>query len=179
LNFAAVTFAPGKDDQKLAITTQPTVPPGVYSLVFRGFAPITPPYGDKAKAKPVNTILPSTPVELVIVPKQVATLSVDNANPSLKAGGEAIVLVKVARQFDFAEGFKVQLMPENANGVTATDLTIGPGQNEGKMTLKIPENGAVGQRQNLTIRAVAVVHGITLNHDVKIGVNVKSEPKKK
>ena len=44
--------------------------PGTYNMSFRGFATISP----NAKAKPVNTILISTPVQLTVLPKQVATL---------------------------------------------------------------------------------------------------------
>ncbi len=137
--------------------------------MFRGFAPISP----DPKGKPVNTILPSNPVTLTVLPKQVATLSVDNANPQLKLGAEVVVLVNVARQFEYADTFKVTLLPENANGVTATDVVIPAGQNQAKLTLKVPANAAGGARANLTIRAVAVVNGnVMLNHDVKINVNV-------
>ena len=70
-------------------------------------------------------------------------------------------------------------MPDNANGVSAQDLTIGPGQNDAKITLKIADDGKPGPRQNLTLRAVAVVEGLSINHDLKINVNVTEEPKKK
>ena len=50
--------------------------------------------------------------------------------------------------------------------------TIPPGQNEVKLALKAPEGAALGNRANLTIRATAVLSGVTLNHDLKINVNV-------
>jgi hypothetical protein len=172
-----LTFAPGKDEQKLTLTAQATAVPGRYNLVLRGFAPIAPP-----KGKNVNTILPSAPMTLIIVPKQVATLTVDNANPPLKAGGETAVTLKVARQFDYPGEFKVQLLPDNTNGVSAQELVIGAGQNDAKLILKAADGVNPGPRQNLTVRAIAVVEGVSLNHDVKINVNVmaekKAEPKK-
>jgi hypothetical protein len=167
-----LTFAPGKDEQTLTLTAQPALVPGSYNLILRGFAPIAPP-----KGKNVNTILPTAPVTVVAIPKQIAALSLDNANPSLKVGGEAVVTLKVARQFDYQGEFKVQLLPDNANGVTAPELTIGPGQNDAKMTLKIAEGTNPGPRQNLTLRAVAVLEGVNLNHDLKFNVNVIAEPK--
>ncbi len=169
-----LAFAPGKDEQKLTVTTIATLIPGTYNVVLRGFAPIAPP-----KGKNVNTILPTAPVTIVAVPKQVAALTVDNGNPPLKLGGEATIALKVARQFDYAGEFKVQLMPENANGVTAQELTIGPGQNDAKIMLKIAGDAKPGARPNLTLRAVAVVEGLSINHDLKINVNVTEEPKKK
>jgi hypothetical protein len=165
-----LTFAPGKDEQTMTVTTQATLVPGTYSLVLRGFGPIAPP-----KGKNVNTILPTAPVTIVAIPKQVATLTIDNPNPALKAGGEVTLNVKVARQFDYAGEFKVQLLPENAKGVTAEELTIGPGQNEGKIVLKLPEGGEPGPRPNLTLRAVATLEGLAINHDLKINVNAESK----
>jgi hypothetical protein len=87
------------------------------------------------------------------------------------------VTFKLLRQNDYADSFKISLLPENANGVIAESVTIGPGQNEAKLTIKAPANP--GQRSNLTLRAVAVVSGLTLNHDLKFNVNVMPEPKKK
>src|SRR5581483_11338059 len=77
LTFGNVTLTPGKDEQKAVLNVAANVPPGKYNVVFRGFAPIPPP---ESKGKPVNTILNSTPVELTVLPKQVANLSVDNGN---------------------------------------------------------------------------------------------------
>ncbi|MCI0682836.1 MAG: PPC domain-containing protein [Gemmataceae bacterium] len=169
ITFPAINMPPGKDDQVVELTVAPNTAPATYNLVFRGFAPISP----DPKGKPVNTILPSNPITLTVLPKQVATLSVDNANPQLKLGGEVVVLVRVARQFDYADAFKVSLLPDNANGVTAAGAVIAAGQNDVKLALKVPANAAGGPRQNLTIRAIAVVNGnVMLNHDVKINVNV-------
>jgi hypothetical protein len=165
----ALNMAPGKDEQVIEITVASNTVPGKYNVVLRGFAPIS----ADPKAKPVNTVLPSNPVTLTVIPKQVASLSVDNPNPQVKVGAEVVVLVKVARQFDYADSFKVTLLPENTNGVTAADVVIPAGQNEVKLAFKAPAAAAVGARPNLTIRAVAVVNGnVMLNHDVKINVNV-------
>jgi hypothetical protein len=170
MTFANLTFAPGKDDVPLVLTVGPNTPPGTYNLVFRGFAPISP----KDKGKPVNTILPSNPVQVIVLPKQVATLSVDNANPMVKVGAEAVVLVKVARQFDYADAFKVELvLPPNAKGLTADNITIGPGANDAKLTLKVAQGTPPMNLQNLTLKAVAVVNGnVNLTHETKINVNI-------
>src|SRR5207245_11754525 len=106
ITFANLTFAPGKDEQVAVMAVGANTPPGVYNVVFRGFTPISP----NAKAKPVNTILPSTPVQLTVLPKQVANLSVDNANPTVKLGMDGVLLVKVARLYDYQDAFKVQLV---------------------------------------------------------------------
>lgn len=170
INFAALTFAPGKDEQQAVLTVAANTPPGNYNVVFRGFAPIQP----NAKAKPVNTILASTPIQLTVLPKQVANLTVDNANPMVKLGADGAVLVKVGRLFDYNDVFKVELvLPKDVSGVTADPITIPAGANEAKLILKVPPNTPPGNRQNITIRAVAVVNGnVSLVHETKINVNV-------
>lgn len=104
VTFAPLTYAPGKDDQQAVLTVAANAVPGTYNIVFRGFAPITP----DPKAKPVNAILPSTPLQLVILPKQVATLSVNEPTPVVQHGNNKEIVVKVARLFDYADSFKVQ-----------------------------------------------------------------------
>ncbi len=170
LTFANLTFAPGKDDLKAVVTVGANTPPGTYNIAFRGFATISP----DAKAKPVNTLLISTPVQLTVLPKQVATLTVDNANPTVKAGAETVIAVRIARLFDYADAFKVELiLPPNVKGVSADNVTIAAGANEAKMTLRIPAGTPPAALQNLTLRATAVVNGnVTLTHEIKIGVNI-------
>jgi hypothetical protein len=171
MQFPNLTFAPGKDDLKAALTVPANIPPGVYNITFRGFAPIAP---NNAKAKPVNTILISTPVQLTILPKQVATLSVDNANPTIKTGAEGAITVRVARLFDYADAFKVELvLPPNVKGLNADNITIAPGASEAKMKLRIAPGTPPANLQNLTLRATAIVNGnVTLTHEIKINVNI-------
>jgi hypothetical protein len=168
--FGNLTFAPGKDDVTASVTVGPNTPPGKYNLVFRGFAPISP----SPKGKTVNTILTSTPIEVIVLPKQVATLSVDNANPTIKTGAEGAITVKVARQFDYNDAFKVELvLPPNVKGVSADVLAIPAGMNEVKMLLRVPAGTPPANLQNLTVRATAVVNGnVTLVHEIKINVIV-------
>lgn len=170
VTFGNLTFAPGKDDQTAVVTVAANALPGTYNLVFRGFAPISP----DPKAKPVNVVIPSTPVTLTILPKQVANLSVDNANPTVKMGAETAILVKVARLFDYQDSFKVELeAPKGVEGVSAAPIVIPANANEAKLILKAAPNTPAGPRANLTIRASAVVHGnVTLVHETKITVNV-------
>jgi hypothetical protein len=171
MNFGNLTFAPGKDDQKAVVSIGSNTPPGTYNIVFRGFAPIP---SAASKGKPVNTILPSSPVQITVLPKQVASLSVDNANVNVKPGADGVVIVRVSRLFEYQDEFKVQLiLPQGMAGVTAGDITIPAGASEGKLTLKVPADAAPGPRANIVIRASAVVHGtVTLNHETKINVNV-------
>jgi hypothetical protein len=171
MNFANLTFAPGKDDQKAVLAIPSNMAPGTYNLVFRGFAPIAP---HAAKAKPVNTILPSTPVQITVVPKQVANLAVSDANPPVKPGMEGVLLVRVSRLFEYKDEFKVQVvLPQGMTGISAEEITIPAGANEAKLTLKVPADAAPGRRENIIIRAKAVMHGnLTLNHETKISLNV-------
>jgi hypothetical protein len=168
--FGNLNFTPGKDDLNAAITVAANVPPGTYNVVFRGFATISP----SAKGKPVNTILVSTPVQVTVLPKQVATLSVDNANPTIKTGAEGPITVKVARQYEYDGTFKVELvLPAGIKGVSADPITIAGNLNEAKIMIKIAPGTPPANLQNLTLRATAVVNGnVTLTHETKINVIV-------
>src|SRR5207245_1128554 len=120
--------------------------PGTYNIVFRGFASITP----DPKAKPVNTILPSTPVQLVILPKQVATLTLSDVNPVIQHGNDKEIVIKVARLFEYTDPFKVQLvLPAGTKGISADPLTIGAGKDDGKLILRIAADALPGPRPNL------------------------------
>ncbi len=171
LTFAPLNLAAGKDDGTLALTVNTNVPPGTYNIVLRSFAPVPVP-GTKGKA--VNCVQPSTALALTVLPKQVATLSVNNANPTVKLGNQVEVLVKVARQYDYAGDFKVQLvLPPGVQGVAADPVVIPAGKDEAKLLLRVPANVPVGNRQNLIVRAVATVHtNVALTHETKINVNV-------
>jgi hypothetical protein len=151
------------------------VPPGTYNLVLRGTAQM--PYNKDPMAKQkanVNIVLPSAPLTVTVLPNQVASVSVSNANPTLKIGTQTELVVKVTRLHDYAGEFKVQLvLPPNVSGVMADEATIPTGKDEVKVLLKANADAAPGNRQNLVVRATATLDGnLPLIHEAKINVNV-------
>src|ERR1700682_944877 len=79
----------------LVLNISTSVQPGTYSLVFRSFALV--PYNKDPLAKarpPINVVQASTPLTLIVLPKKVATVSVDNPNPSIKIGMQGDVVVR-------------------------------------------------------------------------------------
>jgi hypothetical protein len=170
MNFGNLNFTTGKDEQTANVQTQGNTPPGTYSIVFRGFAPISP----EPKAKPVNTILNSNPVTVVVLPKQVANLSVDNANPQVKVGGEAAITVKVQRLNEYEDDFKIEaVLPPNAKGLTVEKGTIAPSKIDTKLKLKVAQGTQPMNVQNVVIRATATVNGnVPLKQETKINVNI-------
>jgi len=168
VNFPNVTLPADKNEQNLVLNVPGNVPPGHYTFVFRSFAPI--PVGPK---KQVNTVQCSTAVVLTVVPKQVATLTVSNNAPTLKPGTEMELVVKVARQFDFQDSFKVKLvLPPKTEGISADEVTIPAGKNEAKLILRAAEDAEPGPRNNLIFQATATVSGLTLTQETKINVKV-------
>jgi hypothetical protein len=166
--FGPLNFAPGKDEQQLAFTIPANLPPGNYTFVFKSFAPIT----VTPKGKAVNVVQCSTPVVVTVLPKQVATLTVANP-PALKPGTQAELVVKVARQFDYAGDFKVKLvLPTDVKGISADEVTIPAGQNEVKVILRAAADAVPGPRNNISVQATAVLQGVTLTHETKINVTV-------
>jgi len=80
----------------------------------------------------------------------------------------------VQRLFDYADAFKVDLtLPPNIKGVAADNITIAPGANEAKLTIRIAKDAPPMNLPNLNLRTVAVVNGnVTLTHEIKINLNI-------
>jgi len=169
------TLNPGKDDGALPLVVNANVEPGAYNVVLRCVAQI--PFNKdpkNAQKPPVNVVLPSAPVTLNVLPKQVGTLALATPNPMVKAGAATEVVVKLTRMYDFAGEFKVELvLPANAKGVTAEPVTVAAGKDEAKLVLKVAADAAPGPRADLVVRAVAMVNGnVPTTHELKFAVNV-------
>jgi hypothetical protein len=174
-NNQPLTLNPGKDDGVMPIVVNANAEPGQYNVVLRCSSPI--PFNKdpkNAQKPPINVVLPSTPVTLTVLPKQVGTLALATPNPMLKIGANSEVVVKVTRMYEFAGEFNVQLvMPANAQGITADAVTIPAGKDEAKIVLKAAANVAPGARNDLIVRAVAMVNGnVPTTHELKFALNV-------
>ena len=75
--------------------------PGVYNIVLRTSAANVPFVRDpKAMPKPapvnITLVEPAAPLTITVLPRMVGTLTLATPNPTLKAGEEVAVVVKVA-----------------------------------------------------------------------------------
>jgi len=173
-NNQPISMAAGQNALTAPVVVNENVVPGTYNIVLRASAQVPFNKDPKGQKQPINVVLPSTPVSLTVLPKQVATVTLSNANPAVKVGAQTDVVVSVARMYDYAGPFKVQLvLPASATGVTADDVTIPAGKNEAKLVLKAPAKAAEGNRANLTVRLTALVNGtVPTVHNATINVNV-------
>jgi hypothetical protein len=178
-NNQPVNINPDQAEAKLPVAVGANVAPGVYNVVLRASAQNVPYVRDpKAMPKPapVNIILvePTAPMTITVLPRTVGALSLAVPNPMLKAGGEVQVVVKVARQYDFAGEFKLSLVPPaNVKDVTAAEVVIPAGKDEATLVLKAPADAAPGGRNDLVVRAVAMVNGnVPTTQEVKFNLNV-------
>jgi hypothetical protein len=81
----------------------------------------------------------------------------------------------VTRQHDYAGEFKVQLvLPPNLKGITAADAVIPAGKDEVKLVLQVAAEAAPGPRNELIVRATAMLNGnvSTVQESPKFNVNV-------
>jgi hypothetical protein len=174
-NNQPITFAPDKKDLTVPVEAKTGLPPGTYSIVLRTAAQLPFNKDPMAKQKPnINVMLPSTPVTLTVLPKQVANFTLPNPNLTAKVGTQAEVPIKVARLFDFTGEFKVQLvLPPNAKGVSVEEVTIPAGKDEAKLVLRIDAGMTPVNLQNLVVRATAMVNGnLPTVHEAKLNVNI-------
>jgi len=163
-NNQPATIPGDKNEVGVQVVVNAGAPPGVYNLVFRSSPGPVPysrdPKDPKQPAKPTNVILASAPVMLTVLPKTVATVTLSTQALNAKAGMPAEVMVKVARQFDYAGELKVQLvLPANAMGFMAPEVVIPAGQNEVKLILNVPANATPGPRAGLIVRTTAILAG--------------------
>jgi hypothetical protein len=174
-NNQPITLNPGTDTVTVPVVVNANVAPGSYNLVFRGQGQL--PFNKDPKAaqkQPIPVVLPSSPVVLEVLPKAVATVTLAPPNPTVKAGAQADLVVKVARQFNYDGEFKVEVVvPPAAKGVTAPAVTIPAGQDEAKVVLSAAADTAPGARADLVVRATAMFNGkVPTVHEVKFSVNV-------
>jgi hypothetical protein len=156
---AAVTIAADKTEGAAVVDFKANVPPGNYTIVFRGTGQVPFAKDPMAKQKAnVAAVLPSTPLLVTVLPKQVATVTLTPPNSTGKIGGQSEVMVKVARMFDYAGEFKVQLvLPANAKGITADEITIPAGKDEAKLVINVAGDAPVANVQGIVVKAVAIV----------------------
>jgi hypothetical protein len=160
------TIPPGVNETKLMVKVPPGTPPmNLPNLTVRAVAVVNGNV-DLTHETKINVN--------IVLPKQVANLSVDNANQTIKVGAQAAVAVKVQRLFEYADAFKVELvLPPNVKGLMVDNTTIPRGANEAKLMLKVAPGTPPINLPNLTIRAIAVVNGnVNLTHETKINVNI-------
>jgi hypothetical protein len=174
-NNQPLNVAANATEGALPVVVAADVQPGTYTLVFRTQAQIPFDKDPAGKQKrPTNVVLPSAPVTLTILPRTVAKLALSNPAPTVKAGTQTEVVVKVERLYQYGGAFKVQLvLPPNTKGVEAAEVVIPPGRNEAKLVLKVPAGTAPGSRGNLVVRATALVGDkVPTTQEIKFNVNV-------
>jgi hypothetical protein len=174
-NNQPVTIAADKDTAVVPVNIGPNVLPGTYSFLLRTTAQVPYSKDRAAKQKPsISVVLPSTPVTVSILPRQVAALSLSPSKVALKAGGEGEITVKLTRMFDFRGEFKVRVvLPANVKGVTAPEVTVAPGKTEVKVPLRVERGAMPAILPDLIVRAVATLDSnVSATHDAKLSVSI-------
>ncbi|HVS37005.1 MAG TPA: hypothetical protein VMS17_15700, partial [Gemmataceae bacterium] len=177
-NNQPINLNPDQAEAKLPVAVGVNVHPGVYTVVLRSsllnYPFVRDPMAKNKQPTPINLVEPSLPLTITVLPRTVGTLSLATPNPSVKAGGQVEVVVKVARLWDYAGEFKVSLVsPANVKDVSAAEVVIPAGKDEATLVLQAPANAPPGGRNDLIVRAVAMVHGDTATtQEVKFNLNV-------
>lgn len=173
--------APDKNDGTFVVEAKNNAPPGVYTVVLRANSQMPYAKTPDAKQKPNVQITTSTmPLTVTVLPLSVAKVTLDGPKGNLKQGTPSEVTVKVERQFEYAGEFKLKLvLPKDAKGVTADEVTIPAGQNQAKLILKVADDAPAGPMQNLLVQATGVVEGkVPIAQEAKFNVNIEKTPKK-
>jgi hypothetical protein len=165
-----------KDGGKAELDIKNNVPPGVYSLIFRaqGQVPLLLDPNDKTKKTTVPMTQPSVPVVVTIIPKELARVTVASNNLSVKPGETAQVSVQLARQFDYAGEFQLELVtPDDSQGVRAEHVTIPAGRDSAVLKVEVAPDSQAGNRSGLIVRAIAQFRGTTtITQEAKFSLNI-------
>ena len=159
--------------------------PGTYTVVLRGDAqiPFVREGGAKGKSGNVPVSVLSSAIEVTIIPKEVAKVTVTPPpNNQLKADATTDIVVKVERLYDFAGEYKVTFVPakEVGTAVTAKDVTISAGKDEAKLSLVTAKDAKAGAvAGTITVTAMyAGKHAVTHENKVSFTVVVPPPAKK-
>ncbi len=165
----------GKNEANVALNVGSNVPPGTYTLVFRGQAQVPVVRDARTKQKQnLALVQPSNPVLVTVLPRQVARLGINPGSTSLKPGQAKEVVVSVERLAGYDGDFKIDLViPSGTKGIHAEGATIPKGMNKTRIKLEADEDAAPGNRGSLVVRATAQLKGqVKLTQEAKINVNV-------
>jgi hypothetical protein len=111
-------------------------------------------------------------IALTVIPKQLAKLA-QPGNVKVKAGGEADLLVRLARQADYQGPFKVELVVPPGKGISAQAATIGHGEDEVKLHVRADPGAPPGPNGNVIVRVTAMFNDSTpVVHETKVSVVV-------
>jgi hypothetical protein len=171
----SLTFAADEATVVLDLEMKKELVPGTYTVVFQAKAPIPPvqDVGSKSKAN-VEVSVPSAPLTLTVLPRQVAEVRLSPAEPAVRVGGTAEVMVKVKRLSAYQGEFKVQVViPDAVRGLTAGEAVIPAGKDEAKLVFKASPSAPPGPCVGLTVRALAQVPAHEpIVHEARLTVNV-------
>ncbi|MCS6852813.1 MAG: hypothetical protein NZ700_16770 [Gemmataceae bacterium] len=169
-----LTIAPDKSDGTVNLEVPANFAPGTYTIALRASAQVTFSKDPMAKQKPNVTVAQaSPPVTVRVIPRELAKLSAANPAPA-KLGGETELIVKVARLYNYAGEFKVQvILPPDLKGVSAEEATLAPGQEEARIKIKVAPDAATGTRNGLVVRASTLYQGTNaIEHEVKFNLTI-------
>ena len=149
----------------LNVVVRPDAFPGTYSVSFH--TQLTVPFTHPKTRQRINvpTIAVSNPVTFTILPDKLADVTVEE-NHKVKAGDLLKLKVNVARQYDFADSYKIQLvLPPNTKGLSQVkEGTIAVNKKEGTLEIRVDGNATPGVRRNLQIFVVAMFQG---KHEIR------------
>lgn len=169
-----VAITPGKDGGSVVLNLRPDMPSGTYTIVLRGEAQATPAKGNKNKPQSGSLVQSSAPITLTIQPKQAAQLDVTPNNPTIKAGKQKELTVKINRK-EVTGKCRIELVVSGkVKGISADEVVIAAGQSEAKLVLKVADDAKPGSRPDLVVRAKGMgKNGKPVMQEAKVSVTIK------
>jgi hypothetical protein len=170
-NNTQMTINPGKDDANVVLDLRPNVAPGTYTVVIRGEAQAQPNRG--RRNVPTSLVQASEPITLIVQPRQLAKVAVTPESPTVAAGKEIELQVKVTRINDFQGKLRLQLEVPSGMGISADEVVIPADKNEVKLVLKVSGKAPRGEKPELLMRVTGNGRdGTPVSQEVKFNVKI-------
>jgi hypothetical protein len=172
-NNAGVPLPADKPEATVSLDVKADVTPGTYTVVLRGQAQMPPTKETQAKTRTTFTVTGAvTPITVTVLPKQLATLTVSPTEPKVSAGQATTLTVKIARMYDFAGEFTVELViPPEGKGLSADKATVAAGKDEAALTVRADPSVAGGQVKAV-VRATAHYEGKAIVQETRLTLTV-------
>lgn len=168
-------IAKGARTLDLPLYVPKNVPPGNYSFLFRGNAPVPFNKDPNAKDRPnVNVMLPSNPIVLEIAPAP-ANLSVNAQGGVVSPGGKLDLLVTIARQNGSTGPLTLSLVAPSSSKLSATSVVIPGDKNTGTLTIRAANDASPGAVANVYVRATAAVGGSNVETDEPTSLTIQKK----
>jgi hypothetical protein len=169
-------IAADRAEAEVRLTARPSAPAGLYQVVLVGKSQPFPTGRPAARGRPATAAAryPANPLTLMVLPSQVAAVSVTPPNKPLRPGGVVEGVVRVKRQAGYAGALRLHaVLPPGVEGISIPDAELPAGEDSAWLPVHAAADARPGTRRDVVLQATATLEGgYTVTQEAKFFVVV-------